>query len=136
MTFEKEGNVGTICLNNPKALNAINLEMIRLLYPTLKVHKYMVCCNYGMVETNTYTIHACAHMCVCMLTCNRDEIIMHFIMIFKELTVKCSQIVCLYIAIKHDSIYILTFLRTFLKVRKLTYLSSVYGFTLSLILFC
>ena len=73
-------------------------------------------------------------MCVCMLTCNRNEIIMHFIMIFKELTVECSQIVCLYVAIKYDSIYILTFLRTFLKVRELTHLS--YGFTHSLILFC
>ena len=66
MTFEKEGNVGTICLNNPKALNAINLEMIRLLYPTLKVRKYMVCCNHGMVETNTYTIHVftCVYACL------------------------------------------------------------------------
>ncbi|XP_059356416.1 3-hydroxyisobutyryl-CoA hydrolase, mitochondrial-like isoform X2 [Carassius carassius] len=34
--FEKVGNAGVITLNRPKALNALNLTMIRHLYPQLK----------------------------------------------------------------------------------------------------
>ncbi|KAF7709160.1 3-hydroxyisobutyryl-CoA hydrolase, mitochondrial [Silurus meridionalis] len=34
--MEKVGNAGVITLNRPKALNALNLSMIRLLYPQLK----------------------------------------------------------------------------------------------------
>lgn len=35
--FEKRGNAGVITLNRPKALNALNLTMIRHIYPQLKV---------------------------------------------------------------------------------------------------
>jgi len=35
--FEKVGNAGVITLNRPKALNALNLTMIRHIYPQLKV---------------------------------------------------------------------------------------------------
>ena len=34
---EKVGNAGVITLNRPKALNALNMNMIRLMYPQLKV---------------------------------------------------------------------------------------------------
>ncbi|KTG05088.1 hypothetical protein cypCar_00038575 [Cyprinus carpio] len=34
--FEKVGNAGVITLNRPKALNALNLTMIRHIYPQLK----------------------------------------------------------------------------------------------------
>ncbi|XP_048050307.1 3-hydroxyisobutyryl-CoA hydrolase, mitochondrial [Megalobrama amblycephala] len=34
--FEKRGNAGVITLNRPKALNALNLTMIRHIYPQLK----------------------------------------------------------------------------------------------------
>ncbi|GAA6090760.1 3-hydroxyisobutyryl-CoA hydrolase, mitochondrial [Tachysurus ichikawai] len=36
VVLEKVGNSGVITLNRPKALNALNLSMIRLLYPQLK----------------------------------------------------------------------------------------------------
>lgn len=36
VVLEKVGNAGMITLNRPKALNALNLSMIRLLYPQLK----------------------------------------------------------------------------------------------------
>jgi len=35
--LDKVGRAGVITLNRPKALNALNLPMIRLLYPQLKV---------------------------------------------------------------------------------------------------
>ncbi|CAN7940889.1 unnamed protein product, partial [Ixodes hexagonus] len=34
---EKVGNKGVIILDRPKALNALSLDMIRQIYPTLKV---------------------------------------------------------------------------------------------------
>ena len=36
--LEKVGRAGVITLNRPKALNALNLTMTRLLYPQLKVY--------------------------------------------------------------------------------------------------
>ena len=37
--LEKVGRAGVITLNRPKALNALNLTMTRLLYPQLKVYR-------------------------------------------------------------------------------------------------
>lgn len=37
--LEKEGRVGVITMNRPKVLNALNLTMIRQIYPQLKVRK-------------------------------------------------------------------------------------------------
>lgn len=34
--FETKGNKGVITLNRPKALNALNLNMIRMIYPQLR----------------------------------------------------------------------------------------------------
>ena len=34
--FETKNNCGTITLNRPKALNALNLNMIRMMHPVLK----------------------------------------------------------------------------------------------------
>ena len=34
--FETNRNCGTITLNRPKALNALNLNMIRMMHPVLK----------------------------------------------------------------------------------------------------
>ena len=37
--LEKVGRAGVITLNRPKAMNALNLTMTRLLYPQLKVYR-------------------------------------------------------------------------------------------------
>ena len=37
VTLEKVDTKGVITLNRPKALNALNLNMIRIIYPQLKV---------------------------------------------------------------------------------------------------
>ena len=37
--LEKVGRAGVITLNRPKALNALNLTMTRLIYPQLKVYR-------------------------------------------------------------------------------------------------
>lgn len=39
---EKVGNKGVITLNRPKALNALSLDMIRQIYPVLKVIFFFV----------------------------------------------------------------------------------------------
>lgn len=49
--LEKVGNAGVITLNRPKALNALNLPMIRHIYPQLKV--------------SGTSLHSC--VCVCQL---------------------------------------------------------------------
>jgi hypothetical protein len=42
VVMEKVGAVGHIVLNRPKALNALNLDMIRIIYPKLKVREKKV----------------------------------------------------------------------------------------------
>lgn len=39
--FETVGNKGVITLNRPKALNALNLNMIRMITPKLTVSVYV-----------------------------------------------------------------------------------------------
>ena len=38
IAIRKLGRVGRITLNRPKALNALNLNMIRRMYPQIKVY--------------------------------------------------------------------------------------------------
>ena len=35
--FEKKGSLGLITLNRPEALNALTLNMVRLIHPKLKI---------------------------------------------------------------------------------------------------
>ena len=60
MKFEKEGKVGTICLNKPKALNAVNLEMIRLLYTNLKVYILYI----NALQCKCMCFHILTHVCI------------------------------------------------------------------------
>lgn len=39
--LERRGCAGVITLNRPKALNALNLSMIRQIYPQLKVGRFL-----------------------------------------------------------------------------------------------
>ena len=40
--FEVKGNVGVITLNRPKALNSLDLRMVRKIHPTLMVPAYFI----------------------------------------------------------------------------------------------
>lgn len=48
--LEKKGCAGVITMNRPKALNALNISMIRQMYPQLKVGAFLLnqCCGHSV----------------------------------------------------------------------------------------
>ena len=50
VVMEKVGKAGVITLNRPKVLNALNLSMIRQIYPQLKVWRQL-----SLMQTSTGT---------------------------------------------------------------------------------
>lgn len=54
--LEKKGCAGIITLNRPKALNAINISMIRQIYPQIKVSNLAPTCYLKPILKFTLTL--------------------------------------------------------------------------------